>query len=450
MSRMFGTDGVRGVANSELTVELAVDLGKAAALVLAKDSPRPLIVIGRDTRGSGEMLENALTAGILSAGGDVIRAGVIPTPGIACLTRQYEADAGVVISASHNPFQFNGIKFFNAEGFKLDDALEDEIEEMIRNGIQVTAEGEQIGRLVEPEEDPVVKYREFVQSTFEGRLDGMRIVLDCANGAASVLAPDVFGGLGADVTVIGCEPDGININDACGSTHPEKLAEKVVSEKADAGLAFDGDADRLIAVDEKGNLIDGDRLISIFEKYMKERGTLAENRVTVTQMSNIGFHRRAEELGIQVDVTDVGDRYVLESMLKTGSVLGGEQSGHILLLDHCTTGDGMIAGLQLLQALRHYGKPASELAEEMQVYPQVLVNAQVRNDNKDQWKNDDEILQAIDRVEQTVCSEGRRGRVLIRKSGTEPLVRVMIEGEDEAEIRPMAEELASLIEQRLS
>ena len=387
---------------------------------------------------------------ILSAGGNVIRAGVIPTPGIAYLARDYRADAGVVISASHNPFQFNGIKFFNSEGFKLDDAVEDEIETRIREGIRVTAEGGAIGRIIQPSEDPLKKYREYVQSAFEGNLDGIRIVLDCANGASSVVAPDVFAGLGAEIRTIGCKPDGININEGCGSTHPEQLAKTVVEEKADVGLAFDGDADRLIAVDEKGNLIDGDRLISIFEKYMKEMGTLAENRATVTVMSNIGFHRRAEELGVEVDVTDVGDRYVLERMLKTGSVLGGEQSGHILLLEYGTTGDGMIAGLQLLKAFRHYGVPLSELAEEMTVYPQVLVNAEVKNDNKDRWKEDEVIQEAISEVERKVTEENRRGRVLIRKSGTEPLVRVMIEGEDESEIRPLAEELAELIEKRLS
>lgn len=450
MSRMFGTDGVRGVANTELTAELAMDLGKAAALVLAKDSSRPLIVIGRDTRGSGEMLEAALTAGILSAGGDVIKAGVIPTPGIAYLTQAYKASAGVVISASHNPYQFNGIKFFNAKGFKLDDALEDEIEDKIRKGMTVTAEGGEIGRILQPSEDPVKKYGDFVRSTFEGSLEGVKIVLDCAHGASSVVAPDVFAGLGAEVLTIGCAPDGLNINESCGSTHPEKLAETVVEKNADVGLAFDGDADRLIAVDEKGNLIDGDRLISIFEKYMKEQGTLAKNRVTVTVMSNIGFHRRAEELGVEVDITDVGDRYVLESMLKTGSVLGGEQSGHILLLDYCTTGDGMLAGLQLLKAFRHYGMPLSELAEEMKIYPQILVNAKVRNENKDRWKEDEEIMASIAEVDNQVTSGDRRGRVLIRKSGTEPLVRVMIEGEDEHEIEPLAKELAELIERKLS
>lgn len=450
MSRMFGTDGVRGVANSELTAELAMDLGKAGALVLARDSERPLFVIGRDTRVSGEMLENALTAGILSTGGDVIRVGVMPTPGIACLTQQYGADAGVVISASHNPFEFNGIKFFNSKGFKLDDALEDEIEALIRKGIHQTPEGERIGRIIEPAGDPLKKYSEHLQEIMDEDLTGMRVVLDCANGASCVLAADLFSGLGAEVTAIGCEPDGININDGVGSTHPELLAETVVREGADVGLAFDGDADRLIAVDEKGSLIDGDRLISIFEKYMKESGTLSGNRVTVTVMSNIGFHRRAEELSVEVDVTDVGDRYVLESMLATGSVLGGEQSGHIILLDYSTTGDGMLAGLQLLKALRHYGIPLSELAEEMKVYPQVLINAKVKNENKDKWKEDQEILAAIAEVEETVTRNGRRGRVLIRKSGTEPVVRVMIEGEDEEEIRPLAVELADLIQNRMA
>ncbi len=388
MSRMFGTDGVRGVANLELTAELAMDLGKAGALVLARDSERPLFVIGRDTRVSGEMLENALTAGILSTGGDVIRVGVMPTPGIACLTQQYGADAGIVISASHNPFEFNGIKFFNSKGFKLDDALEDKIEALIKEGSSQAPEGERIGRIIEPSEDPVEKYREHLQEIFDGSLSGIKVVLDCANGAACTVAEPLFSGLGAEVVTIGCEPDGININDGVGSTHPELLAEKVVEEGADVGLAFDGDADRLIAVDEKGRLIDGDRLISIFEKYMKEKGTLAGNRVTVTVMSNIGFHRRARELDVEVDITDVGDRYVLESMLKTGSVLGGEQSGHIILLDYSTTGDGMLAGLQLLQALTYYGIPLSELSEEMIIYPQVLINARVKNENKDKWKDD--------------------------------------------------------------
>ena len=294
------------------------------------------------------------------------------------------------------------------------------------------------------------KYREHLQEIFDGSLSGIKVVLDCANGAACTVAEPLFSGLGAEVVTIGCEPDGININDGVGSTHPELLAEKVVEEGADVGLAFDGDADRLIAVDEKGRLIDGDRLISIFEKYMKENGTLAGNRVNVTVMSNIGFHRRARELDVEVDITDVGDRYVLESMLKTGSVLGGEQSGHIILLDYSTTGDGMLACLQLLQALTYYGIPLSELSEEMIIYPQVLINARVKNENKDKWKDDQEIQDAITEVEKKVTSNGRSGRVLIRKSGTEPLVRVMIEGEEEDEIRLFAQSLADLIQSRLA
>ncbi len=379
------------------------------------------------------MLESALTAGILAMGGDVIRVGVLPTPGIAFLARQYGADAGVVISASHNPFQFNGIKFFNGKGFKLDDSLEDEIEKLITEGSLVAAVPDPIGSIIGPEEIPAQQYGRYLQSTFEGSLEGIRLVLDCANGASSVLAQDVFEGLGAEVTMIGCEPDGLNINKGCGSTHPEKLAETVVEKGADLGLAFDGD-----------------RLISIFEKYMKETGTLAENRVTVTQMSNIGFHRRAKELGVEVDVTGVGDRYVLESMLKTGSVLGGEQSGHIILLNYSTTGDGMLAGLQLLKAFCSYDATLSELAAEMTVYPQVLVNAAVSNDKKELWSQDQEIVEAIERANEQVTKDGKSGRAFIRTSGTEPLVRVMIEGEDPEEIRPLAEELAALIRERLS
>lgn len=447
MPRMFGTDGVRGVANTELSAELAMDLGKAGTLVLAKNNPEPVLVIGRDTRKSGEMLASALIAGILSMGGDVIDAGVMPTPGIAYLTRKYKADAGVVISASHNPFQFNGIKFFNSEGFKLDDDLEDEIERLIKEGMTVTAEGAAIGRVIDPPEKPVDAYRKFVESTFDGGgLDGIRIVIDCANGASSVLARDVFEDLGAEVVATAWEPDGVNINEGVGSTHPEHMAETVVREGAAMGLAFDGDADRLIASDEKGNILDGDQLISIFEKMKKDEGTLSENRVTVTVMSNIGFHKRAEELGIKVDVTDVGDRHVLESMQKTGSVIGGEQSGHIIFLDLSTTGDGMIAALQLLKAFKKYGKPLSELAGEMTAYPQELVNAKVKNSDKTAWKDDPEIMKAISSVEQKLDGSGR---VLVRPSGTEPLVRVMVEGEDKDEIRKYAEDIAGLIENRL-
>jgi phosphoglucosamine mutase len=442
---MFGTDGVRGVANTELTPELAMALGKAGAYVLGREHERPLILIGRDTRISGNMLEDALCAGILSMGGDVIKTGVIPTPGIAYLVRKYKADAGVVISASHNPFEYNGIKFFSGDGYKLDDALEDEIEKLVKSGI--SADSLKPGIVKEPSESPAEAYKEFVKSTFDGRLDGIKLVLDCANGASYVAAGDVFRELGADVTVISDKPDGININDKCGSTHPEALCEEVIRQKADMGLAFDGDADRLIAVDETGTPVDGDRVISICANLMKDEGRLANNSVTVTVMSNIGFHKRAEELGINVEVTSVGDRYVLENMKKTGCRIGGEQSGHIIFLDYSTTGDGMIAALQLLKAYIRYGKKLSELASEMPVYPQVLINAKVRNEYKYTYMENADIKAAIEAAEAEMAGDGR---VLIRPSGTEPLVRVMLEGSDTEKIRPMAEKLAALIEAKLS
>ena len=449
MARMFGTDGVRGVANTELTPELAMALGKAGAYVLGREYKRPLILIGRDTRISGCMLEDALCAGILSMGGDVIKVGVIPTPGIAFLVRKLNAAAGVVISASHNPFEYNGIKFFRGDGYKLDDTIEDEIEKYVKEGVPSEAgrSGADLGRIIEPEESPVALYREFVKSTFDGDLKGIKLVLDCANGASYVAAEDVFTELGADVKVIADKPDGININDKCGSTHPEALGEAVLREHADMGLAFDGDADRLIAVDETGNAVDGDRVISVCARLMKDEGRLANDSVTVTVMSNIGFYKRAEELGIKVEVTAVGDRYVLENMKKTGCRIGGEQSGHMIFLDYSTTGDGMIAALQLLKAYKRYGKKLSELAEEMTVYPQVLINAHVKNENKHNYMENADVKAAIEEVEKKMAGEGR---VLIRPSGTEPLVRVMLEGSDTEKIRPLARDLADLIESKLS
>lgn len=450
MARLFGTDGVRGVANTELTPELAMALGKAGACVLAESEKRPLILIAKDTRISGDMLEDALTAGILSMGGDVIKAGVLPTPGVAYLVRELHADAGVVISASHNPYEYNGIKFFNSEGFKLDDAIEDEIEAIATGRKEIPEHclsGAELGRIVMTGKPAAALYEEFVRSTAGVRLDGMKIVIDCANGAASALAKNVFFGLGADVTVICSDPDGININDGCGSTHPEKLCERVRQEKADLGLAFDGDADRLIAVDETGTPVDGDRVISICAKLLKEEGCLKNDTVTVTVMSNLGFHKRAEELGIKVDVTAVGDRYVLESMRKTGCVIGGEQSGHIIFLQHSTTGDGMIAALQLLRACVSSGRTLSSLAGEMTIYPQVLINAKVKTENKRRYLEDEAVRSAIEAAEKKMAGDGR---VLIRPSGTEPLVRVMLEGSDTEKIRQLAEEIAALIEARLS
>ena len=448
MGRLFGTDGVRGIANKELTPELAFNLGKAGAHVLKRENNKPVVVIGKDTRISGDMLENALTAGILAVGGNVIKAGVIPTPAVAYLARYYNADAGIVISASHNTFEYNGIKFFNGDGYKLDDLLEEKIEDIIISSIDVNSHitGDKIGKCLEAAENATELYADHLMSTVDFRLDGKKIVLDCANGASFRVAEMVYRRLGAEVTVIGNEPNGININDGCGSTHPEKMAETVKRIGADIGLAFDGDADRLIVGDELGNIIDGDRVIAICARMLKEQGRLAENRVTATVMSNIGFHKAMEASGIEVDVTGVGDRYVLEKMLETGCVIGGEQSGHIIFREHTTTGDGVLSSLQLMKALADGGKKLSQLAAEIEIFPQVLVNAKINNDYKKTYMNDAEIAAAIEKIEKDMAG---RGRVLIRPSGTEPLVRVMLEGEDEKQLFDMAKELAGLIERKL-
>ena len=444
MSRLFGTDGVRGVANSELTPELAFALGKAGAHVLSKSKGRPTILIGTDTRISADMLESALAAGILAVGADVITVGVMPTPAVAYLVRHYKADAGVVISASHNPFEYNGIKFFNGEGFKLDDAVEDEIEDIIIRNIEVNKyiTGDQLGRHVIADEDAAQKYIDFLVASTPMDLHGIKLVLDCANGASYAIAGKVYEALGADVVVIGNNPNGLNINDGCGSTHPERLCEMVVQEGAFMGMAYDGDADRLIAVDEKGRIIDGDKVICICAAMLKKEGRLKDDLVTATVMSNIGFHKHLESIGSKVEVTGVGDRYVLESMLKTGGVIGGEQSGHIIFLDKTTTGDGILSSLQLLNAVLQSGKPASALSDEITIYPQVLKNAKVKNENKNKYQTDQEVQEAIRGVEAQI--EGS-GRVLIRPSGTEPLVRVMLEGEDMEQITDLAEDLAKML-----
>lgn len=447
MGRLFGTDGVRGVANSELTPELAFKLGKAGAYVLSRDKERPVVIIGKDTRLSGDMLEDALSAGILAVGGNVIKVGVLPTPAIAHLVKVYQADAGVVISASHNPFEYNGIKFFNGDGFKLDDSIENEIEDIILRDIDVNSHitGDMLGRCLEADDDAEEKYAEFLKSTIDVDIKGIKLVLDCANGAAYSVAEKVYSELGADITVIGNEPNGVNINDGYGSTHPEKLQEEVVKQGAFMGLAYDGDADRLIAVDEKGRIIDGDKLICICAKMMKDRKQLAGDIVTATVMSNIGFHKYINGMGCSVEVTGVGDRYVLESMLKTGSRIGGEQSGHIIFLNHTTTGDGILSSLQLLQAVLLSGRKPSELSDEIEIFPQVLRNARVKNENKSIFMDDSEIKDAVAKVEKEI--EGS-GRLLIRPSGTEPLVRVMLEGQDVAHITQLAEGLADILTKR--
>jgi len=447
MGRLFGTDGVRGVANSELTPELAFNLGKAGAYVLSSDHERPTFIIGKDTRISGDMLENALAAGILAVGGNVIKVGVIPTPAVAYLVSHYEAQAGIVISASHTPYEYNGIKFFNGKGFKLDDSIEEKIEDIILRGIDVNSHlsGDEIGTCMEGEDNATELYCRYLLSTMDERLDGMTIVMDCANGASFKTSPKVYRELGAKVITMGCNPNGTNINDGVGSTHPEKLQRMVVEEGADIGLAFDGDADRLIVVDEEGSVIDGDKTICICAKMLKDEGRLAKNKVTATVMSNLGFHKYVNDMGAEVDVTKVGDRYVLESMLKSGCVIGGEQSGHIIFLDYSTTGDGAVSSLQFMKAVRRSGKKPSELSAEVTLYPQVLVNARVSNEGKESYKNDEEIRGAISAIEDKMAGEGR---VLIRPSGTEPLVRVMIEGKNEKEIGKMAQELADKISSR--
>ena len=447
MGRLFGTDGVRGIANKELTPELAFKLGKAGAYILKKENDKPIVVIGKDTRVSGDMLESALTAGILAVGGNVIKVGVISTPAVAYLAKYYNADAGIVISASHNTFEYNGIKFFNGEGYKLDDLLEEKIEDIIISSVDVNSHitGDKIGKCLEAEEDAVDLYVKHLLETVDYRLDGMKIVLDCANGASYITAPKVFEALGADVTVIGNEPDGININDGCGSTHPEKLAEKVKEVGADIGLAFDGDADRLIVVDETGEVIDGDRVIALCARMLKAQGRLAENKVTVTVMSNIGFHKAMKESDIEVEVTGVGDRYVLESMLETGCVIGGEQSGHIIFKEYTTTGDGVLSSLQFMKVLLDSDKKLSELAAQIEIFPQVLVNAKINNDFKKTYMKVPEVAKAIEDMEAEMAGNGR---VLIRPSGTEPLVRVMLEGDDIDKLNKLAHELAYLIEEK--
>lgn len=448
MGRLFGTDGVRGVANSELTPELAFNLGKAGAYVLAREEERPTVIIGMDTRVSGDMLQDALSAGIMAMGANVIKVGILPTPAIAYLVKKYGADAGVVISASHNPFEYNGIKFFNSKGFKLDDEIEDEIEDLIlRDSMRGTRlSGERIGKCLSADEDALEKYAEFLKSTVEGNFEGMNIVLDCANGAAYQVAEKVYRELGAKVKVIGNNPNGYNINEDCGSTHPDRMCQEVIGWGADCGLAFDGDADRLIAAGADGSIIDGDRLIYICAKAMHEKGELRDGLVTATVMSNMGFHKALEKLGCRVDTTKVGDRYVLEKMLETGCVIGGEQSGHIIFLNHTTTGDGILSSLQLMQAVRDSGKTLTELASEVKMYPQVLKNAKIKNENKKKYMLDPVVKNEIEELEKLMKGDGR---VLIRPSGTEPLVRVMLEGKDQQEITEYASALAALIELRL-
>lgn len=444
MARMFGTDGVRGVAGTELTIELATKLGQAGAYVLTKEkSHKPTIIVGCDTRISGGMLANALMAGICSVGADAIYVGVVPTPAVAYLTRKHKVDAGVVISASHNPMEFNGIKFFNGEGYKLSDELEDEIEDVIRKNMEPIKfpTGAEIGK-VEYRFDIKDEYVEFEKKCVPVDLSGMKIVVDCAEGASYYTSVKALTELGADVVAIHVEPDGTNINANCGSTHMNELKARVVAEKADCGIAFDGDADRMLAVDEKGNLVDGDQIMAICAKFLKEQGRLKKDTVVVTVMTNLGFTLMGKEQNLHIEKTKVGDRYVLENMLANGYNLGGEQSGHVIFLDNNTTGDGLLSALHLLEVMVATKKPLSELASIMEVLPQALVNAKVPNHKKESYMEYAEIAEAIAELEKKFDGEGR---VLIRPSGTEPLVRVMIEGKNQQEIEEEAHKLAKLI-----
>lgn len=445
MGKYFGTDGVRGVANSELTPELAFKLGRYGGYVLTKDKSRPKVLIGRDTRISGHMLEGALVAGLLSIGAEVMRLGVISTPGVAYLTKALGAEAGVMISASHNPVADNGIKFFGPDGFKLSDEQELEIEKFM------DLEEDQLPRPVGAELGQVndyfeggQKYLQFLKQTVDEDFSGIHIALDCAHGATSSLASHLFADLDADLSMIGASPNGLNINDGVGSTHPETLAAFLKEKEADVGLAFDGDGDRLIAIDENGDIVDGDQIMYICGKYMKEQGRLKHSTVVSTVMSNLGFYKGLEANGIQSNQTAVGDRYVVEEMKKNGYNLGGEQSGHIIFLDYITTGDGLLTGLQLVNIMKMTKKPLSELAKEMQKFPQRLVN--IRVTDKHHVTDNEKVSAVISEVEKEMNGDGR---ILVRPSGTEPLVRVMAEAPTEELCNSYVERIATVVEEEM-
>ena len=445
MGKYFGTDGVRGVANRELTPELAYKIGRCGGYVLAGEADKPKVVIGLDTRISGPMLEAALVAGLLSIGASVIKLGVVSTPAVAYLTRELGAAAGVMISASHNPVEDNGIKFFGGDGFKLSDDTELEIERLMDSVADALPrpEGGELGT-VTVLEDAKERYLSFLKTTINHRFDGLKIVLDCAHGAAYELAPAVFEELGAETITVGAEPDGLNINDGVGSTHPEYLREQVLTHGADLGLSFDGDADRLIAIDDTGAEIDGDFILCICGEAMKRAGKLNEDTVVTTVMSNIGFFKAAEGLGLNTAKTAVGDRYVMEEMRRGGFNLGGEQSGHMIFLDYNTTGDGILTALQLVDTLVDSGKKLSEAKTLMSKYPQVLVNVRVAD--KSLFKGNVAIDEAVAAVESEL---GNDGRVLVRASGTESLIRVMAEGPDKDQIEQYVQQIVDVVKAQL-
>ena len=445
MGRLFGTDGARGIANSELTCELATNIGRAAAYVLTeKTTEKPKVLIGKDTRVSSNMLEMALAAGLCSVGADVVLVGFVPTPAIAFLVKDREADAGIMISASHNPCEYNGIKIFDGNGYKLPDALEEEIESLVLDDMSPIKfpVGGDVGSVF-LRHDYVDLYIDHLVKSVDTDLSGLKIAIDCANGCASYTAEKLFTRLGATVHMMHCNPNGVNINAHCGSTHMEDLTDYINGHDMDLGLAFDGDSDRCLAVDENGKLIDGDRMIAVFALDMKKKGILNDNTAVVTVMTNLGFKQFAERNGINVLETKVGDRYVLEEMLKNDYQIGGEQSGHIIFKRFATTGDGQLSGAMLAAILAKTGRPASEIASVMTVLPQTLVNIKASPELKEKLNTDSEIKAAIEKVKEEL---GKRGRILVRASGTEPLIRVMLEGENIAEIKRLAREVAAVIE----
>ena len=453
MRKYFGTDGIRRIANTELTPELVYKVAKAGAYVLSKHTDHtPTILIGRDTRISGTLIESAMTAGFLSYGANVKLLGVLPTPAVAYLTRKLKADASVVISASHNTFEFNGIKFFSNKGTKIPDSLEEEIEEVMDSGKleELTAKNEKIG-ISEYSLDLVNEYIYFFRKNFDDNIekhlkDDFEVAIDTANGATYAVADRIFKELGIKHRIINNNPDGININENCGSTHLEGLKKFVIENKMSLGIAYDGDGDRCLAIDENGNEIDGDKLLAIISSNLRKKGKLNKDTIVATVMSNLGLNKYTEKNGLQLIQTKVGDRYVLEEMLKEGYNLGGEQSGHVILLDYNPTGDGILTSLMLIQTMLEENKKASELASIIKLYPQVLINAKVNSDKKYDYEKDEDIKKAISEVEKEFAGNGR---VLIRPSGTEPLVRVMIEGEDQEYITKRAQEIANLIEKKL-
>ncbi len=450
MGRLFGTDGARGVAITELTCETAMNIGRAAAIVLTKhkkNGKKAKIVIGKDTRISSDILEAALISGIMSVGADVELLGVVPTPAVAYLVKYYDADAGIMISASHNSVEYNGIKLFSGSGFKLPDEVENEIETLILDAPEkmVLSEGTAVGR-VKRAENAADDYVQHILSTTDLSVKKLKVLIDCANGSAGATAKNLFTRLNVDFDMISAEPDGCNINENCGSTHIDKICDTVKNGGYDLGVAFDGDADRCLAVNEKGEIVDGDKLIAIISKYMRDKGTLAKDTAVVTVMSNLGFHTYMKNNNLGTVCTAVGDRYVLEEMLKSGYNIGGEQSGHIIFLNHATTGDGQLTAVQLIQVLNETKMSLSELTSGIEDYPQLLLNVKITEQSKGKWDKNEAILASIAEAEKAM---GNDGRILVRESGTEPLVRVMIEGKKKEDVDYWTNKIVDVVKEQL-